>query len=242
MDKSFILDEIKRTAADNGGKPLGMQGFASETGIKRYVWGQYWARWNQAIAEAGFAPNQLTQPLEDAELLEKYAGLALLLGRLPSDGDLRVKRHSEYQFPSSMTFSSRLGRKPELIRKLFEYCRSRNNYRAVAEMCQAYLVCRVEDVEGVPVRKSKNQEVGFVYLLKSGRSYNIGRSKAIGHRERQLKIQLPEPANTVHVIRTDDPCGIKAYWHKRFEAKRKNGEWFDLDADDIRAFKRRKFM
>ncbi len=51
-----------------------------------------------------------------------------------------------------------------------------------------------------------------------------------------MSIQLPQKARTVHIILTDDPVGIEAYWHKRFSSKNTNGEWFDLDTSDVQAF------
>jgi Meiotically up-regulated gene 113 len=64
----------------------------------------------------------------------------------------------------------------------------------------------------------------------------------VGRRKRELAIQLPERAIVVHSMKTDDPPGIEAYWHKRFKDKRRNGEWFELSASEVSAFKRRRFM
>jgi hypothetical protein len=119
------------------------------------------------------------------------------------------------------------------------YCRTREGYEDIIVLCEGHsprhhvTKDQVEPAEG---------EIGFVYLMKSGKFYKVGRSNATGRREYELGIQLPEKLKTVHVIRTDDPPGIEAYWHRRFAPKLKNREWFDLDASDISAFKRRKFM
>jgi hypothetical protein len=90
--------------------------------------------------------------------------------------------------------------------------------------------------------KAEDEELSFVYLMKSGRFYKIGRTNALGRRERELVIQMPERAKVVHSIKTDDPSGIEEYWHRRFKDRRRNGEWFDLDGKDVAAFCRRRFM
>lgn len=239
MNKTHIIQEIKRTAAANGGAPLGWRRFTTETGIKEYNWlGKFWARWSDALIEAGFTPNQLSVAYANKELLEKYANLSQELGRLPTGNDLRLKSKLDENFPSAKVFE-RLGTKLELIQQLSEYCRSREGCEDVITLCEGYVPLNRNKSEKSRQQQGKN---GFVYLIKSGRFYKIGKTNAPGRREYELAIQLPERAITVHVIETDDPSGIEAYWHNRFKAKRKNGEWFELEIADVAVFKRRKFM
>jgi len=62
VTKLQILSEIKRTTDAHGGTPLSRLAFESETGIKRFDWfGRYWARWSDALREAGCEPHQATR-------------------------------------------------------------------------------------------------------------------------------------------------------------------------------------
>lgn len=237
MKKEHILQEIKRTAEANGGTPLGMGTFEKETGIKTEDWlGKHWARWGDAVREAGLTPNKLQTAFEESMLMEKFIALTRELGKLPVKADMQLKRRGDADFPHYLTFGS----KPELVKRVAAYCRNRAGYGDVVLLCEKY-VPQGRDSSADDDAPSE-REIGFVYLMKSGRFYKLGRSNAAGRREYELAIQLPEKLKTVHAIRTDDPVGIEAYWHNRFDAKRKNGEWFDLDAADVSAFKRRKFM
>jgi hypothetical protein len=239
VNKEHVLAEIRRTAEGNGGTPLGKARFEAETGIHEWDWrGRFWARWNDALAEAGFQPNRLQQAYDQDELLSKLVGEIRRLGRMPTVAELNLRRREDATFPSSRVFE-RFGPKARWAGKVADYCRDRADCADVLEVVTPLVVDEpVPDSE----EDAGDATFGFVYLLKSGRHYKIGHTLDVGRRRYDLSIQLPEAVTVVHEIRTDDPAGIEQYWHRRFAERRKGGEWFDLTRADLTAFKRRKFM
>ena len=240
--KEEILAEIKRTAAENGGEPLGAGQFQNETGIRRSDWlGRYWPRWGDALKEAGFEPNTLQAPIDLDNLLAQYAELVRELGHLPAKAELQMKHHNDPAFPHVATVVRKVGYRQAAARMLADYCKRTGGLEDVVAVCEAWK--NAQPVETPAARQRDAQRIlGHVYLLRSGRHYKIGRSNAAGRRERELAIQLPDKAQIVHKIATDDPAGIEAYWHTRFRDRRGNGEWFALTQQDISDFRRRKYM
>lgn len=239
MNKEQILAEIRRTAKANGGTALGRARFEAETGIREHDWrGRFWARWSDALAEAGLQPNQLQQRYDEDQLLSKLTGEIRRLGRMPTVAELNLRRREDGTLPNPKVFE-RFGAKAAWPRKVADYCRERGNCADVLEIVTPLLVVEEQaDVENA----NDSARYGFVYLLKSGRHYKIGHTLDVGRRRYDLAIQLPEAVSEEHVIRTDDPAGIEHYWHTRFAGRHKNGEWFELTRADVTAFKRRKFM
>ena len=155
------------------------------------------------------------------------------LGRVPLDGEVRLKAKKDKSFPSHSVFS-RFGGKAKLLAALREHSKDR------PEILSLLPSSTVKAGTDGTVSKSRKFDVGYVYLMKSGRHFKIGRSNSVGRREWELGIKIPIPPSTIHSIETDDPPGVEAYWHRRFAGKRGEGEWFNLTADDIAAFKRWK--
>ena len=239
MTKQEIIRETQRTAEENGGIPLGIEKFRHVTRITRSDWyGKHWARWGDALIEAGFSPNKLQGALSDEVVLEKLVSLIQEIGHYPVAGELRLRAKQDPGFPSHNVFCV-LAKKAELAEKVIKFCRERGNLDEVIEICEPIARAGFHSKKRTTVDQ---EEFGFVYLMKSGRFYKIGRSASVGRREYELSIQLPEKVKKIHEIKADDPVGIEAYWHKRFAARHKNREWFVLTAADVKAFKRRKFM
>lgn len=125
IDKDHILSEIRRTAQENDGAPLGRGRFAQETGIREQDWiGKHWARWGDAVREAGFQPNQLNARIDDEMVLDQLMLFTRRLGRFPTEPELRMRAREGDGFPSGNVFA-RFGLKRERIARLASYCRER---------------------------------------------------------------------------------------------------------------------
>lgn len=234
--------EFIRQLAKTEGKPPGRRSFEQRTGISYTDWfGRYWTKWGDALQEAGFSANERNESLEKEDVVDAYLNLIAELGRIPTEGDLRMKKRSDDGFPSHGAIRKHLGNRRERLTAALE-----NSPNSAAERLL------LEAIATLPPEKGADAEVierldplptGYVYMVKSGKYYKIGKTNSIDRRQYEIGLQLAEGLKPIHSIETDDPSGIEAYWHNRFKEKRMNGEWFNLDARDVRAFRlRKKFM
>lgn len=241
ISKQDILSEIRRTAKENGGIPLGIARFEDETGITDTEWQRYWPRFSDAQREAGVKANTFLVPAFSEEyIFEKYILLTRELGKIAVKGELYVKRNTDSTFPSTTVFERffrRLGGKQNFLGKLLKYSESKG-YKDIIQLCNVAF----ENEKEVDLEDDVLEEMtfGFVYLGKSGRDYKIGKTLSIDRRRDDITLLLPEKFEIIHKIKTDDPEGIETYWHNRFKSKWKRGEWYNLNSSDVRAFKRWK--
>lgn len=230
-----ILAEIRRVAAENEGKPPGKRAFEKETGISEAQWsGKIWARWSDALSDAGFTPNTMNFRSDPAHLLVQFAQAVRFFNKVPTAPEMKLYRAKNSDFPDVKTLMSFFGNKDGLIEAFKKYINDHEDHRDLQKFIVERQVAQTHTVY--------NTSEGWVYMLKSGAFYKIGRSDQILKRLKQITIALPENVVMIHAIKTDDPSGIEGYWHKRFAEKRANGEWFKLTKADVAAFKKRKFM
>lgn len=237
--RELILDEIRRTAEANGGQALGRVRFIEATGITGYDLGRYWAKFGDAVKEAGYEPQPYQQAFDMDRLVGAYATVVRRLGHVPTQAELRLECGNDPALPHDATFR-RLGTtKHSLLQAVVDHLSEQPDNADVRGICQAAL-------DATPARATPEPPldgattVGVVYLIKGrGGEYKLGRTGLDADRRRaQLSTGSAVELEIVHEIKTDDPAGVEAYWHRRFADRRLRGEWFKLTAADVRAVKR----
>jgi len=230
-----IISEIRRLADENGKAP-GQRLFESETGIAAHIWlGKIWARWGDALTDAGFEPNEWQGKRDSDEILEGLIGAIRHYGHFPSNAELTFYRQSEPSVPHVKAVRRHFGHRHQLLAVLEKRCEEDSAYSDVLP-----LLPKIEATTAAPDEPTVRD--GHVYLIKSGDFYKVGRSDELERRVKEIRLALPEAATLIHSIATDDPPGIEAYWHRRFADERANGEWFKLAPSDVKAFRKRRFQ
>lgn len=232
-ERAHILSEIKRLYKGLGTSP-GIAFFVSETGIpKGRILGVHWARWSDALAEAGLSANVLQKRLDSDALLEGLAVHTRKIGRYPSNLDLRLAKRQGEDVANEKVYSTHFGNSVGARDALREFCKARVEFSDVINLIP------VDEVQPENPQEIKS---GHVYLMKSGDYFKIGRTDNLERRFREVSTAMPQSMSVIHSISTDDPVGIELYWHRRFADRRAKGEWFKLTREDVRAFRRRKFQ
>ena len=169
-------------------------------------------------------------------ILNKFAELTIECGHIPTKSEIDLARRADGSIPSSRYVVSHFGRKAGLASALINLSEKNPRFSPLKQ------IVAEPHIDQITEQRAERVIDGWVYLLKSGDNFKIGRSDNLERRVKQISVVMPETTNLFHAIQTDDPVGIEGYWHNRFADRRQNGEWFKLTKSDITAFKRRKFQ
>lgn len=224
-EKALVITAIRKAAAENGGLPPAEMKFRRATGFPGYTWrGKFWARWSDALSEAGFS-SACRAAKDDDHLLSKLAAAVRHYERIPTVIEMTHYARSHPGFPAQITLIRRFQTKHSMIDRLRRWAEPKPDMADIAVLCS-----RERN------RAVRRDELPAVYLLRSGEFFKIGWTNTLLRRIEDLQTGLPEVAELVHAIRTADPRGIEALWHRRFAARRVKGEWFRLTPEDVATF------
>lgn len=92
------------------------------------------------------------------------------------------------------------------------------------------------EVIGEPTTGTK---AGVVYVLKSAYGYKVGRTRNVPARMRAFGVHLPIVYTIPLCAWFDDCHAAERRYHELFASKRINGEWFDLNENDMQQIRRR---
>lgn len=228
-----IVREIQAMAAANGGKIPARETFARESGIPVHYWrGVFWSNWSEALQESGFKRSPAWRT--DEELLDEYGKYALELKRLPTAPDLRL-RSQKKRTSKWGTYSARFGGRDGLHLRLRTHWKGKKRGKEILKLCA-----------NRPVRRARGTDMpivpGYVYLMRCGELYKIGKAENVEVRYKELVGLVPQELVILHRIKTDDSYGVETYWHKRFRKKWVKGEWYRLEREEVKVFCRRGVM
>ena len=202
MMKDEILNLLRDIAGTEGGD-VSMRHFMALSGIKeKQIVGAHWPTWNDAKRDAGLDTKPFVRErVQEDPIIPSIAVLLSTLERWPTENELRLAKKKNASIPSTRVFR-RLSVDRNFLCKLETHC------SGIPVMASVSNVISDKLRESLKVELTSLSTVGYVYMMRSGRSYKIGRTNSPARRHREVRLDLPEPTNLVHSIETDDAAAF----------------------------------
>lgn len=204
--RKHIVDEIRRLAEAKDGQPPGKLMFARQTGIREHQWsGVLWARWSDALAEAGYEGNTLQGRFDTSDVLTKIIEACRHYGRITTVSEMKLYQRNDLDFPSKGAIASHFPTKVELFAAVAQRASQGAAFRDIAAMLPG-------ERKGDTSYRARGPKIseGYVYLLKSGNYYKISQSNDLERCVKKIWLALPDAATSYQL-----PHALTAFAHVR---------------------------
>src|SRR5262249_38427653 len=134
-DSSLKGVKIGRRLGVKFARQLTERAFKTATGLTAGSWrGLYWARWSDALAEAGYQPNKFGAKFEIDRVIGSFIEAARHYKRLPTEPELRMFRRLRPDIRHEQTIRSYFGSKEQLLSNLRAWLENNAGYDDIIEM------------------------------------------------------------------------------------------------------------
>lgn len=184
MNRDQFIQRIRELAAERGDH-IGFRECLKEVGLSEgWLRGQPWFNgWNKLLTDLGLQTRRFEPPQRNAaDSVATLVDLVRRLGRWPTEDELRRERASNKAIAST-AYIRKLRRSGELAALLAPYAEADPTNQTLRTLIAD--ASRPEESE--IVTSSKDRVQGYVYMLRSGRKYKIGKSTDPSRRFREIR-------------------------------------------------------
>src|SRR3990172_9399816 len=194
-----IIDKYRELRTKIERRPTSKE-FYSETGITKHV--AEVAFGNQAFSKiqraAGDEPHKFGIPGRSPdEFFQIYGNVIRDLKEVPTRAEWKRRKAK----PTADSYLRKLKVSWRQMPFAFqEWAIKQSGWEDVIQICKTHCMNLKQDPDE---SEESLPSVGYVYLMKSGKHYKIGKTNSVGRRQYELGTKLPEEAKTIHFIETD---------------------------------------
>lgn len=231
MTKEYIKEAYEKLKKKLGRQPSSDEFYDNTTikNLRALLKGSFFRSYNQLVEEMGDVPKSFFHGgVTEEDYLISYGNMIKQLKRIPSTTDWDFNQGKPDIGNYKIKFKVRKWK--DIANKFHDYAKGKSEWKEVIKLIPA-------PESETPIAQQRDNEECYVYLMLDTKNgyYKIGISNEPEWREKTLQSEQPsikQVAAKKYVNRRIAANFEKAL-HDSYSHRRKRGEWFQLDQEDI---------